>query len=190
MPRRGRRARRDRRSPFAPAGTPATTRRSTWRTSRRRCRKLRTPSASARTTSCSVIGEGGMGIVYKAEQREPIRRIVALKVIKLGMDTRAGHRALRVRAAGAGADEPPQRRHGARRRRDRDRPAVLRDGVRRRRADHRLRRPPQAHDRASGSSCSSRPATRSSTRTRRRSSTATSSRRTSWSTLKRRQAAA
>lgn len=34
------------------------------------------------------IGEGGMGIVYKAEQREPVRRIVALKVIKVGMDTR------------------------------------------------------------------------------------------------------
>src|SRR2546421_1505313 len=33
------------------------------------------------------MGEGGMGIVYKAEQREPVRRIVALKVIKLGMDT-------------------------------------------------------------------------------------------------------
>ncbi|MDB5172948.1 MAG: pknB 2, partial [Phycisphaerales bacterium] len=35
-----------------------------------------------------VIGEGGMGVVYKAEQREPVRRIVALKVIKLGMDTK------------------------------------------------------------------------------------------------------
>src|SRR5262249_13436073 len=34
------------------------------------------------------IGEGGMGIVYRAEQREPVRRIVALKVIKLGMDTK------------------------------------------------------------------------------------------------------
>ena len=33
------------------------------------------------------IGEGGMGIVYRAEQREPVRRVVALKVIKLGMDT-------------------------------------------------------------------------------------------------------
>src|SRR5258708_4859314 len=33
------------------------------------------------------IGEGGMGSVYLAEQRAPIRRCVALKVIKLGMDT-------------------------------------------------------------------------------------------------------
>ncbi|HWX22821.1 MAG TPA: WD40 repeat domain-containing serine/threonine-protein kinase [Candidatus Binatia bacterium] len=33
------------------------------------------------------IGEGGCGIVYLAEQAEPIRRKVALKVIKLGMDT-------------------------------------------------------------------------------------------------------
>jgi serine/threonine protein kinase/Tfp pilus assembly protein PilF len=36
----------------------------------------------------SLIGEGGMGTVYKAEQREPIQRIVAVKIIKLGMDTR------------------------------------------------------------------------------------------------------
>src|SRR4051812_2027029 len=34
------------------------------------------------------IGEGGMGIVYIAEQHEPIRRKVALKLIKPGMDTR------------------------------------------------------------------------------------------------------
>ena len=34
------------------------------------------------------IGEGGFGVVYVAEQREPIKRRVALKVIKLGMDTR------------------------------------------------------------------------------------------------------
>src|SRR6516164_11144213 len=33
------------------------------------------------------LGEGGMGTVYLAEQREPIRRHVALKVVKLGMDT-------------------------------------------------------------------------------------------------------
>ena len=34
------------------------------------------------------IGEGGCGMVFMAEQEEPIRRKVALKVIKLGMDTR------------------------------------------------------------------------------------------------------
>src|SRR6266478_676550 len=35
------------------------------------------------------IGEGGAGVVYMAEQEEPVRRRVALKVIKLGMDTRS-----------------------------------------------------------------------------------------------------
>ena len=34
------------------------------------------------------IGEGGMGIVYVAEQFEPVRRKVALKIIKPGMDSR------------------------------------------------------------------------------------------------------
>jgi len=34
------------------------------------------------------IGEGGCGVVYMAEQDKPIRRRVALKIIKLGMDTR------------------------------------------------------------------------------------------------------
>jgi hypothetical protein len=35
------------------------------------------------------IGEGGCGVVYLAEQQEPVRRQVALKVIKLGMDTKS-----------------------------------------------------------------------------------------------------
>jgi hypothetical protein len=35
------------------------------------------------------IGEGGCGVVYMAEQEEPVRRRVALKVIKLGMDTKS-----------------------------------------------------------------------------------------------------
>ena len=35
-----------------------------------------------------LIGEGGMGLVYLAEQQEPIRRKVALKIVKLGMDTK------------------------------------------------------------------------------------------------------
>src|ERR1051326_7285678 len=35
------------------------------------------------------IGEGGFGVVYRAEQSEPVRRQVAVKVIKLGMDTKS-----------------------------------------------------------------------------------------------------
>ena len=35
-----------------------------------------------------VIGEGGMGVVYLAEQTKPVRRKVALKIIKPGMDTK------------------------------------------------------------------------------------------------------
>jgi eukaryotic-like serine/threonine-protein kinase len=34
------------------------------------------------------IGEGGFGVVYMAEQKKPVRRLVALKIIKLGMDTK------------------------------------------------------------------------------------------------------
>ena len=35
------------------------------------------------------IGEGGCGVVYMAEQQKPVRRRVALKIIKLGMDTKS-----------------------------------------------------------------------------------------------------
>src|SRR5262249_1919736 len=34
------------------------------------------------------IGEGGCGVVYVAEEEQPVRRLVAIKVIKLGMDTK------------------------------------------------------------------------------------------------------
>ena len=125
------------------------------------------------------IGEGGMGVVYMAEQEEPVRRRVALKIIKPGMDTRAGHRPVRGRAPGPGADGPPEHRPGPRRRHHRHRPPLLRHGAGPRRPDHRVLRRGPAHP-ASGWSCSSRSARRSSTPTRRGSSTATSSRRTCW----------
>ena len=86
------------------------------------------------------IGEGGMGTVWMAEQTEPVKRLVALKVIKPGMDSPAGHRPLRGRAAGPGPDGPPQHRPGARRRHHRRRPAVLRHGAGQGRADHRVLR--------------------------------------------------
>lgn len=38
-------------------------------------------------TLCQKLGEGGFGLVWRAEQTTPIRRQVALKVIKVGMDT-------------------------------------------------------------------------------------------------------
>jgi WD40 repeat protein/serine/threonine protein kinase len=41
-----------------------------------------------RYTLLQMIGEGGFGVVYMAEQKEPVRRRVALKIIKLGMDTK------------------------------------------------------------------------------------------------------
>ena len=53
------------------------------------------------------LGEGGMGKVWLAEQLQPRRRQVALKIIKPGMDTRSGRRAFEAeRQALALMDHP------------------------------------------------------------------------------------
>ena len=44
---------------------------------------------AGRYTLRDVLGEGGMGTVYRADQTEPVKRQVALKLIKVGMDSRA-----------------------------------------------------------------------------------------------------
>ena len=46
------------------------------------------PETIGRYRVLRVLGEGGMGVVYLAEQEEPVRRRVAVKLIKLGMDTK------------------------------------------------------------------------------------------------------
>jgi eukaryotic-like serine/threonine-protein kinase len=46
-------------------------------------------STIGRYTLIEQVGEGGFGVVFKAEQREPVQRSVAVKIVKLGMDTRA-----------------------------------------------------------------------------------------------------
>jgi WD40 repeat protein/serine/threonine protein kinase len=53
-----------------------------------RAAAVRTPGVIGPYHLLQVLGEGGMGLVYLAEQREPIVRRVALKLIKPGMDTR------------------------------------------------------------------------------------------------------
>ena len=44
---------------------------------------------AGRYTLREVLGEGGMGTVYRAGQTQPVKRQVALKLIKVGMDSRA-----------------------------------------------------------------------------------------------------
>ena len=55
------------------------------------------------------IGEGGMGVVYMAEQKEPVRRTVAIKIIKPGMDTKEVVARFEAERQALALNEPPKR---------------------------------------------------------------------------------
>ena len=90
------------------------------------------------------IGEGGFGMVWMAEQMEPVKRMVALKVVKAGHGYQAGARPLRGRAPGPCHDEPPEHRQGARSRCHLQRAAVFHHGAGQGHSHHRFLRPKAA----------------------------------------------
>ena len=63
-----------------------------------------------------LLGEGGMGEVWLAEQLEPVRRQVALKIIKLGMDTKQVVARFEAERQALAVMDHPQHRQGVRRR--------------------------------------------------------------------------
>src|ERR1035441_7636210 len=71
------------------------------------------------------LGEGGCGVVYVAEQTHPVRRRVALKVIKLGMDTKQVVARFEAER-GVGDDGPSEHRQSLGRGNDGNGPPVLR----------------------------------------------------------------
>jgi hypothetical protein len=84
------------------------------------------------------LGEGGMGTVYLAEQEEPVKRRVALKIIKAGMDSA---RIIARFEAGPGDDGPSAYRPGPGRRIHAQWPTFLCDGSRQRHPHHQVLRP-------------------------------------------------
>ena len=90
------------------------------------------------------LGEGGCGAVYVAEQTEPVRRRVALKVIKLGMDTRSVIARFEAERQALAMMDHPNIAQCPGCRRDRDRPPLLRDGTGAGYQDHGLLRPESA----------------------------------------------
>ena len=126
-----------------------------------------------------ILGEGGMGIVYLAEQERPLRRRVALKVIKVGLDTRAVIARFEAeRQALALMDHPHIAQIYDAGASEDGRPYFAMEYV-------PVSRSPSTatsidSPRGHGSSCLLPSAVPSSMHTRRESSTVTSSRRTSW----------
>ena len=59
-----------------------------------------------------LLGEGGFGAVYQCDQEEPVKRRVAVKIIKAGDGHRRGRRPLPSRAPSARDDGSPIHREG------------------------------------------------------------------------------
>ena len=120
-----------------------------------------------------LVGEGGMGEVWLAEQTHPVRRQVALKVIKAGMDTaQVVARFEAERQALALMDHPAIATVYDGGSTPKGRPYFAMEYVKGEPITDLLR-PAAADDRRPGSSCSCRSARACSTPTRRGSSTAT-----------------
>ena len=129
------------------------------------------------------IGEGGMGVVYMAEQDKPVRRKVALKIIKPGMDSRQVIARFEAERQALGDDGSAEHRlqGSSTPARLAERPARLPcHGAGPRSPDDPVLRRPTPHARAVRLELSSPSAGRSSMPIRRGSSTAISSPRTSW----------
>jgi hypothetical protein len=123
-------------------------------------------------TLVEPLGEGGFGTVYLADQDRPVRRRVALKVLKLGMDTRqVVARFEAERQALALMDHPGIAKVFDAGATATGRPYFAMEYVPA--PAHRVLRRPPARRPATGSGCSSGSAGPSSTPTRRASSTAT-----------------
>ncbi len=87
------------------------------------------------------VGEGGCGVVYVAEQTEPVRRRVALKVIKLGMDTKQVVARFEAERQALAMMDHPNIAKVLGRGHHRNGPALLRHGIGARHPHHRLLRP-------------------------------------------------
>ena len=112
-------------------------------------------------------------MVYMAEQQQPVRRQVALKIIKPGMDTKQVIARFEAeRQALAMMDHPNIAKVLDAGTTD-SRPAVLRHGAGPRHADHRVLRPEPAHAPRAAGAVHRRSARPCSTPTRKGSSTAT-----------------
>jgi serine/threonine protein kinase len=121
------------------------------------------------------VGEGGCGVVYMAEQTEPLRRKVALKVIKLGMDTKSVIARFEAERQALADDGSSQHCQSVGCGRDRRRPALLCHGVGARRAVDRLLQSTQGWEPPRGLNSFSRFVRPFSTLIKRGSSIATSS---------------